>query len=96
MKMTWAQRQEMIRQIRERGEMVHRLKDEALTFAQQDNIPVNDAIEFVTGDFDLRKEIRLAVTWTPAKEAATAEQRRVAEEAMAAERRRLRPPDPGG
>jgi hypothetical protein len=82
---------EILRQSRERRELVLRLKGEALELAEQQKIRVDDAIEFLTGDFDLRKEVRLAVTWILAEEAAAAERNRVATEAMAAERRRLRP-----
>lgn len=53
--------------------MIHRLKDEAIAIAAEENIPVADAIEYVTGDVDLRKQIRVLLTWTPAKEAAKAE-----------------------
>jgi hypothetical protein len=71
-----AQRIEVMRVQREHDELVHRLRDEALAIAAKENIPVADAIEYVTGDFDLRREIRLMITWTPAQEAAKAERDR--------------------
>jgi hypothetical protein len=52
----------MMWQIRERGELVHRLRDEALALTKKENIPVADAIEFMTDDVELRREIWLVLT----------------------------------
>jgi hypothetical protein len=65
MKIPSQSRQKMMRQIRKRGQIVQRLKEEALALAEQENIPIPDATRFVRGDFDIRKEIRLAVSMAP-------------------------------
>jgi hypothetical protein len=75
-----AQRMDVKRVQREHDELVHRLRAEAIALAAEENIPVADAIEYLTGDVDLRKEIRVLLTWTPAREAAKAERDRRWEE----------------
>jgi hypothetical protein len=80
--MNYKQKTELKAQQREHDLLVHRLRDEAVAMAAAEGIPIEDAIETVTGDVELRKAVRLVITWTPAKEAAAAEQKRIYEDQL--------------
>jgi hypothetical protein len=71
--------------------MVHRLREEAIAMAAAEGIPIADAIETVTGDVEMRKAVRLVITWTPAREAAAAERKRIYQEQLHELQRLIRP-----
>jgi hypothetical protein len=89
--MRYERKMEIRAQQRAHDELVHRLRDEAVAMAAAENIPIADAIETVTNDVEMRKAVRLVITWTPGREALAAERKRIYQEQLRKLQGLLRP-----